>query len=427
MIKDSLVYRSLLVDDKISQQLREAVRALGPLGKNFKDIIHDVEQLERATELRRRRIEALNYINNLTSRIALIESSQDVSKVLKGILKAALTLSGTTRGMIVLLDDATETGWRIHAAQGLEGSDDDMKLSRSLISQILARGEGIVTTNIQQDERFEAGKSLLASNIRSVMATPIKSQEGIIGGFYVDSELSDNIFQQEDLDILSAFADQTAVTLSLATSLKAQRDLHMQSILALVHAVEAADAYTAGHSRRVGYYAQGIAQMLNMSDKEVELLMIGGYLHDIGKIAMTANVSKASTLTELEWEEMRKHTIYGEGILRTSPALADILPAVRSHHERWDGSGYPDRLKGEEIHLYARIIAVADSFDAMTTTRPYRRAYDLEHALAEIEGGIGTLYEEEVARAFLNAFTQGLISHNRPTDADEAIIALMQN
>lgn len=416
------------MDDKqISQQLREAVRALGPLGKSFKDIIHDVEQLERATELRRRRIEALNYINNLTSRIALIESSQDVSEVLAGILKAALTLSGATRGMIVLLDNEAKTGWRIHAAQGLEGEEDDMQLSRSLISQILARGEGIVTTNIQQDERFEAGKSLLASNIRSVMATPIKSQEGIIGGFYVDSQLSDNIFQQEDLNILSAFADQAAVTLSLATSLKAQRDLHMQSILALVHAVEAADAYTAGHSRRVGYYAQGIAQMLDMSDKEVELLMIAGYLHDIGKIAMTANVSKASTLTELEWEEMRKHTIYGEGILRTSPALADILPAVRSHHERWDGSGYPDRLKGEDIHRYARIIAVADSFDAMTTTRPYRKAYHLEHALAEIESGIGTLYEEEVARAFLLAFAEGLITHNRPTDADEAIIALMQS
>lgn len=416
------------MDDKqISQQLREAVRALGPLGKSFKDIIHDVEKLERATELRRRRIEALNYINNLTSRIALIESSQDVTEVLEGILKAALALSRATRGMIVLLDDAAETGWRIHAAQGLEGEDDDIQLSRSLISQILARGEGIVTTNIQQDERFEAGKSLLASNIRSVMATPIKSQEGIIGGFYVDSPLSDNIFQQEDLNILSAFADQAAVTLSLATSLKAQRDLHMQSILALVHAVEAADAYTAGHSRRVGYYAQGIAQMLDMHDKEIELLMIAGYLHDIGKIAMTANVSKASTLTELEWEEMRKHTIYGEGILRTSPALANILPAVRSHHERWDGSGYPDRLKGENIHRYARIIAVADSFDAMTTTRPYRKAYDLEHALHEIEAGIDTLYEEEVARAFLTAFAEGLITHNRPTDADEAIIALMQH
>lgn len=411
----------------ISQRFRDAVKALGPLGKNFKDIINEVEHLERASDMRQRRIEALNYINNLTPKIARIESTQDVTEVLKGILEAALTLTGASRGIIVLLDDTVEDGWRIYTAQDFESGEEDMRLSRSLISQILARGEGIVTTNIQQDERFEAGKSLLASNIRSVMATPIKVQEGTIGGLYIDSELSDNIFQQEDLDILSAFADQAAVTLSLATSLKAQRDLHMQSILALVHAVEAADAYTAGHSRRVGYYAQGIAQVLGMNDKEVELLMIAGYLHDIGKIAMTANVSKASTLTELEWEEMRKHTIYGEGILRNSPALAEILPAVRSHHERWDGSGYPDKIKGDNIHPYARIIAVADSFDAMTTTRPYREAYDVSHALTEIEEGIGHAYEERVARAFLSAFSRGIIRHNRPTDADEAIISLMND
>ena len=413
---------------KTVDKFREVVEVLGPLGKDLKQFLPEIKALEQELNLSQRRLGALDALNQLTPIIARIESQEDVNKVLAQLLSEAIKLSCADRGFIVLIDEKAEDNFTIHASAGMgTNGNDDTKLSRSLIKQILARGEGIITTNIQNDERFIPGKSLLATNIRSVMATPIRNQDEIIGAIYVDSQLSTNLFTEDDLETFSAFANQTAVALSLATSLKAQRELYMQSILALVHAVEAADAYTAGHSRRVGYYARGIAKELNFSDQEIELLLFAGYLHDVGKIAVQANVNKKGSLTDEEWQEMRKHPIYGEKILRNSPALAEILPAVRSHHERWDGKGYPDNLVGKDIHPYARIIAVADSFDAMTTNRAYREggAYSLDYALSEIRENINKMYERTAAEAFLQAFEKGNLTLADKTDADQTIIQLM--
>ncbi len=411
---------------KTVDKFREVVKVLGPLGKDLKQFLPDIKVLEQELNLSQRRLGALNTLNQLTPIIAHIESQEDVDKVLAQLLSEAIKLSCADRGLIVLIDKGAEDNFMIHASVGMKtNGSDDVSFSRSLIKQILELGEGVITTNIQNDERFIPGKSLLATNIRSVMATPIRNQNETIGAIYVDSQLSTNIFNEDDLETFSAFANQTAMALSLATSLKAQRELYMQSILALVHAVEAADAYTAGHSRRVGYYARGIAKELNLSDQEIELLLFAGYLHDVGKIAVQANVNKKGALTDEEWQEMRKHPLYGERILRNSPALAEILPAVRSHHERWDGKGYPDGLIAEAIHPYARIMAVADSFDAMTTNRTYREAYSLDYALSEIEENIDKMYEHATAEAFLQAFRKGNLKLADKTHADQAIAQLM--
>ncbi|MEM7736886.1 MAG: HD domain-containing phosphohydrolase, partial [Deinococcota bacterium] len=158
------------------------------------------------------------------------------------------------------------------------------------------------------------------------------------------------------------------------------------------------------HSGRVGYYSKGIATQMNLGDEHIENLMFAGYLHDVGKIALSLPVGKAGPLNDEEWEEMRKHTLYGVRILEDSPALEHLLPAVRHHHEKWQGGGYPDGIAGNEIHMYARLVAVADAFDAMTTDRPYRKAYDTDYALSEIDKGQGELYYPDAAQAFLAAF-----------------------
>lgn len=405
--------------DKLHKIIKE-------LGADGKKLLPDVNIVKQELDLKQRRLDALNAVNNLTPFITHIESQEDVDKALEQLLSEAIKLSRSDRGLIVLIDDVATDGFTIRASVGMEAEgEDDINFSRTLIKQILERGKGVVDSNIQASKDFERGASLFAANIRSIMATPIKHQDTIIGAIYVDSRFSTNIFREDDLETFDAFANHMAVTLSLATSLKAQRELYMQSILALVHAVEAADAYTAGHSRRVGYYARGIAQELGLPDKEIELLLFAGYLHDVGKIALQTNVNKPSSLTENEWQEMRKHPIYGEKILRNSPALAEILPAVRSHHERWDGKGYPDNLVSKSIHPYARIIAVADSFDAMTTNRQYRKAYSLDYALAEISKNINKMYERAAAEAFLQAFQKGRLRLADKTDADTTISQLI--
>ncbi|MEX2502581.1 MAG: HD domain-containing phosphohydrolase [Trueperaceae bacterium] len=402
-------------------QLRSRLEAMGPLGKDLRPLLATVAREMERTE---RRLGAYARLNDVTAALAQVETTDDVDDVLDRILQAALELSGADRGLVVLRDEDHDDGFNVRAARRLgsdEASHDDVQLSRTLIRQILEHGEGVVTTNAQEDDRFQAGASLLALDIRSVMAAPIRLGDAAIGGIYLDTRFMDRAFDADDLATFERFADNAAIALNLATSIQERRVLYLQSVMALVNAVEAADAYTAGHSSRVGYYARGIARALGVADDDLERVAIAGYLHDVGKIAMTSNVSKPGALTDDEWLEMKRHPIHGERILRDAPALTPILPAVRHHHERWDGGGYPDGLAGEAIDGIARMLAVADSFDAMTTDRPYRAALPLDHALQEIRDGIGSAYEHAAADAFLQAFASGSLQLATTSDVDQAL------
>ena len=427
------------------ERLRSAMATLGPLAKPLQP--HLVE-IERDFKARSRKLQALEQVSRVTAAIAEVDDQRDVDDVLERILDASLELSGAERGMIVLVSDETEVGFSVRAQRRLneeaavaiesvageaadDGSEDgddgdasgDAQISRTLIRQILERGEGVVTTNVQDDERFIAGASMLALDIRSVMAVPIRLGEQVIGGVYVDTRFTDQVFDEGDLDAFAAFADNAAIALNLASSMRERRDLYLQSVLALANAVEAADAYTAGHSSRVGYYARGVARQLGMDEEEIERITIAGYLHDVGKIALSSNVKAPRRLTDEEFAEMKMHPVHGERILRDAPALAAILPAVRSHHERWDGRGYPDGLSGDQIHPFARILAVGDSFDAMTTDRPYRKAFELDHALREIEDNIEKMYWRDAAAAFLASFHAGELELAAQTQADAELYA----
>jgi putative nucleotidyltransferase with HDIG domain len=175
----------------------------------------------------------------------------------------------------------------------------------------------------------------------------------------------------------------------------------------LSRAIEARDPYTQGHSARVTALAELIACRLGWEEERLELLRVGGPLHDIGKLAVSDDVlSKAGTLEEGELEEIRRHPKMGAKILLRVTAFRDALPYVLYHHERWDGNGYPTGKAGAEIPLEARVLAVADAFDAMTSDRPYRRALTHEQALAEIERCEGTQFDPEIVRVFLELFAE---------------------
>jgi putative two-component system response regulator len=154
-------------------------------------------------------------------------------------------------------------------------------------------------------------------------------------------------------------------------------------LFALAQAVEHRDKYTGQHCERLAAYGMGLARALGLSKLDQLTLFRGGYLHDIGKIGIPDNILfKRGLLTDQEWEIMRQHTVRGEEICRAMKSLAPVLPIIRSHHERWDGTGYPDGLRGEEIPLLARIMQVADIYDALTTSRPYKPAFSHDQAIA---------------------------------------------
>jgi putative nucleotidyltransferase with HDIG domain len=175
----------------------------------------------------------------------------------------------------------------------------------------------------------------------------------------------------------------------------------------LTSAIEARDPYTRGHSARVTALAEEVARRLGWSAEQLATLRIGGPLHDIGKLAVSDEVlQKEGRLDPEEIDQIREHPKIGARILLRMAALREAIPYVLYHHERWDGQGYPSGKAGEEIPVEARVLAVADAFDAMTSDRPYRQALSREDALAEVERCSGTQFDPKIARIFLEVFAE---------------------
>ncbi len=170
---------------------------------------------------------------------------------------------------------------------------------------------------------------------------------------------------------------------------------------ALTRAIEARDRYTAGHSRRVTEYTLVLGRAMNLPADSLEVLRRASLLHDIGKVGVPDQVLlKAGPLLPHERAIIESHVTIGVEMLRGVRSLRDVLPAIRGHHERWDGLGYPDRLAGESIHLHARVMAVADSFDAMTSARPYRSALSIDEAGRRVRADAGRQFDGVVVDAF---------------------------
>ena len=171
-------------------------------------------------------------------------------------------------------------------------------------------------------------------------------------------------------------------------------------------ALDARDAYTAGHSDRVAIYAVMLARRLGLGPEEVEIVRQSALMHDIGKIGCVLNLNKPGKLTNDEYEVFKRHPVYGRDILDPIKFLHPLIPGVHLHHERWDGRGYPLRMKGNEIPIIARIISVADTYDAMTSNRSYRRALPHEVAVAEIERCAASQFDPELARTFVEGLDE---------------------
>ncbi|KPL88679.1 hypothetical protein SE16_05875 [Ardenticatena maritima] len=177
------------------------------------------------------------------------------------------------------------------------------------------------------------------------------------------------------------------------------------TLMALSSALDLRDTATEGHSIRVAKIALEIGKEMRLSDEELQVLWRGALLHDIGKIGVPDRIlHKPGMLTPEEWEIMRQHTIWGAEILKHIPFLAPAIPVVKYHHENWDGTGYPEGLKGEEIPLMARIFMVADTYDAITSDRPYQKGRSPEEALRIIREQAGKRFDPKVVRAFERAF-----------------------
>jgi HD-GYP domain-containing protein (c-di-GMP phosphodiesterase class II) len=195
---------------------------------------------------------------------------------------------------------------------------------------------------------------------------------------------------------------------------------HPEALDTLIGAVEAKDRYTHGHSRRVAELSSRIGITLGLEPEALRGLHQGASLHDVGKISVPDQIlNKPGELSDDEWEAIKEHPVVGWGLAQRAPSLRDSLAAIRHHHERWDGTGYPDRLGGDAIPLAGRIVAVADVWDALTSDRAYRPAWDPERAISHIAGGAGILFDPECVEAFLDVMTEsGLFASSTSADVE---------
>ncbi|MBU1943397.1 MAG: GAF domain-containing protein [Actinobacteria bacterium] len=263
---------------------------------------------------------------------------------------------------------------------------------------VLNNGELVLWRKGIGDPRFVE----LDLPVQAVLAAPLKVRDKGIGVIAVASSGPGETYSAEDLQMFDNFSAQVAVSIENTQLYDRLQDTYLGAIGALAAAIEARDPYTVGHSARVTQYAVAIAQSMGLATEEVEDLRLAGLLHDLGKIGIPDSIlNKPGRLSEEEYSAIKMHPALSMRIIEPLPQLGNIIPIIYHHHERFDGHGYIEGKAGETIPLGARIIAVADSYEAMTSDRPYRSALTREQAMAELERCSGTQFDPLVVKHFM--------------------------
>ena len=242
---------------------------------------------------------------------------------------------------------------------------------------------------------------------RSVVLVPIFSRENLLGMVVLFSSKEGDEFESDDLNMVTGIAGQAAVALENASLYEDLEMSYFSTVKALARAIEVKDPYTYGHSERVTDYAMAIARKLELSEWECRNVKYAAALHDIGKIGIARKIlNKPGALSEEEFVHVKTHPQLGDSIIEPVTFLQAPREIILHHHERFDGKGYPDGLAGEQIPLGARILAVADSFEAMMSDRPYRKALPVAEAVRELELNAGRQFDPVVVKAFMAAVAE---------------------
>jgi len=278
---------------------------------------------------------------------------------------------------------------------------DSAALFRALhepIHDALSVGETQVHNEIAPDCDW----AKLGDHVRRFVCVPLLRDHRTLGMLIAVDKNDTTEFDSVDLKLLNNVGNQCSIFLENAALYHDMQDLFMGVLHALTRSIDAKDAYTRGHSQRVAELSRDLARRIGLPEEQCERVYLSGLLHDIGKIGVPeAVLTKPGRLTDDEFAAIKKHPAIGAQILGNIRQLQDVIPGVLFHHERWDGHGYPHLLSGENIPLMGRIICVADSFDAMSSTRTYRPALPLATVLAEITRCAGAQFDPALARVFV--------------------------
>jgi len=353
-----------------------------------------------------RKLEQLNTLMELSS---LINSSLDPAEIRKRAIEAAMKLAEAEAGSLILADQESGDLF-FEVALGDKGNmvkEVRIKKGQGIAGWVAEKGECIIIDDVQSDPRFYKIPDIKSKfNTKNMVCVPIKSKDRVLGVLEAINKKK-GVFSDDDKEVLSALANQVAIAIENANLYQELKDAFYGTAEALAETIEKRDHYTGGHTRRVMNYSIMIGESIGLSKKDLEDLRLAAILHDVGKIGVSDDVLlKRDRLNREEFEKMILHPKYGAEILSHIRQLKDVIPGVRGHHERIDGKGYPDSLKNDDIPVIAKIIAVADTFDAITSDRPYRDALSAENALKELKMNSGIQFDEVIVDTFIKLYQE---------------------
>lgn len=276
-------------------------------------------------------------------------------------------------------------------------------LHNRLLQEIRNGAEALLDSQVDRPFKFEWPQS-----IRNILAVPLGHDSRIFGLMVATNIQNKPDFDSVDLKLFTCVANQCSVFIDNGRLFGDLKELFIGSLKALTNSIDAKDRYTRGHSDRVAFISRWIAERIAerqpIDDDQIHQIYLAGLLHDIGKIGISESVlCKKGKLTDEERSRIMAHPRIGASILSDIKQMKQIVPGVLYHHEKMDGSGYPEGLKGDQIPLVGKIISLADAFDAMTSRRVYRDAMTIKKACSEIEKGLGTHFDETIGRIFLES------------------------
>ncbi|MBM4338925.1 MAG: HD-GYP domain-containing protein [Deltaproteobacteria bacterium] len=351
---------------------------------------------------------------SLLSRLGqILNSTLDHQEVRRRAMEAAIQLMKAEVGSLLLIDEEKN---QLYFEVALGDREEAIKkiilnIGEGIAGTVAKNGEALIINAPEKDPRFYRGVDEKTEfKTRNIICVPVIVKEKTVGVLEAINKNGGEDFNEEDLSLFTSLADQVAIALDSARVYQELEEMFFQTAESLADAIEKRDPYTGGHTQRVTTYSLAMAKYLPLKPAEMKWLKISAVLHDIGKIGIDDRIlRKPERLNPEEFNTIKRHATMGAEIIDHIKQLKNIIPGIKYHHEQIDGTGYPEGLKGERIPIIAKIVAVADTFDAMTTDRPYRTGLSKEVAIDELRKCSGTQLDQNVVEAFVRAYEKGEI------------------
>ena len=385
---------------KSADHLKQNEQLMRQIRDHLQDLLEIDYELHNLSSEIVRNYEEMALLYDLSIKLSALPDPESICRIISEEIESLIPV----KNLAVFLVDSKSGNLDSVIARGHDGQQHPRihcKASEGIIGRVAETGRPIILRDAQQDPYFLP----TGYPITSLLCVPIVLGQKTLGAINASDKLDGREFTTYDRKLLLAIAAGAAVALENANLLMEVKDIFMSAVRSLVMAIDAKDPYTHFHSLRVSEVSGILSEELGLDKGEVEQIRLAALLHDVGKIGVPEHVLlKPEKLTPDEWLEMKKHPLHSVHILEQVKQFSPIVKWVRHEHEHYDGSGYPDQLKGEAIPLASRIIAVADAFDAITSDRYYRKGRSDEVALSILQEGSDSQFDPVVVRAFVSAY-----------------------